>query len=108
MLEKKEAEKAARKLPELSKDAQHSLTVLKKAKEYLEAKPEIAEELSAAERRKRAQLKSKPVYKYVALIISLFGVVAAASTRCSPTAAITAFTLPCLALRPSSSSPATT
>ena len=40
------------KLPELSKDAQHSLTVLKKAKEYLEAKPEIAEELSAAERRK--------------------------------------------------------
>ena len=78
VLEKKEAEKAARKLPELSKDAQHSLTVLKKAKEYLEAKPEIAEELSAAERRKRAQLKSKPVYKYVALIISLFGVVAAA------------------------------
>ena len=77
-LQKKEAEKAARKLPELSKDAQHSLTVLKKAKEYLEAKPEIAEELSAAERRKRAQLKSKPVYKYVALIISLFGVVAAA------------------------------
>ena len=78
VLEKKEAEKAARKLPELSKDAQHSLTVLKRAKEYLEAKPEIAEELSAAERRKRAQLKSKPVYKYVALIISLFGVVAAA------------------------------
>ena len=78
VLEKKEAEKAARKLPELSKDAQHSLTVLKKAKEYLEAKPEIAEELSTAERRKRAQLKSKPVYKYVALIISLFGVVAAA------------------------------
>ena len=78
VLEKKEAEKAARKLPELSKDAQHSLTVLKKAKEYLEEKPEIAEELSAAERRKRAQLKSKPVYKYVALIISLFGVVAAA------------------------------
>ena len=78
VLEKKEAEKAARKLPELSKEAQHSLTVLKKAKEYLEAKPEIAEELSAAERRKRAQLKSKPVYKYVALIISLFGVVAAA------------------------------
>ena len=58
VLEKKEAENAARKLPERSKDAQHSLTVLKKAKEYLEAKPEIAEELSAAERRKRAQLKS--------------------------------------------------
>ena len=77
-LQKKEAEKAARKLPELSKDAQHSLTVLKKAKEYLEAKPEIAEELSAAERRKRAQLKSKPVYRYVALAIFVFGIVSAA------------------------------
>ena len=78
MLQKKEAEKASRKLPELTKDAEHSLTVLRRAKEYLEAKPEISDELSAAERRKRAQLQSKPVYKYVALTISLFGVVSAA------------------------------
>ena len=78
VLEKKEAEKAARKLPELTDEAKHSVTVLRKAKEYLEEKPELAEELSAAERRKRAQLQSKPVYKYVALIISLFGVVSAA------------------------------
>ena len=77
-LEKKAAEKAARKLPELTDEAKHSVTVLRKAKEYLEEKPELAEELSAAERRKRAQLQSKPVYKYVALIISLFGVVSAA------------------------------
>lgn len=77
-VQKKEAEKAARKLPELTKAAEHSLTVLRRAKEYLEAKPEISDELSAAERRKRAQLQSKPVYKYVALIISLFGVVSAA------------------------------
>ena len=77
-LQKKEAEKAARKLPELTDEAKHSVTVLRKAKEYLEEKPELAEELSAAERRKRAQLQSKPVYKYVALIISLFGVVSAA------------------------------
>ena len=74
-LQKKEAEKAARKLPELTDEAKHSVTVLRKAKEYLEEKPELAEELSAAERRKRAQLAS---------------------------------TLPCLALRPSSCSPATT
>ena len=59
-VQKKEAEKAARKLPELTKDAEHSLTVLRRAKEYLEAKPEISDELSAAERRKRAQLQSKP------------------------------------------------
>ena len=77
-LEKKAAEKAARKLPELTKDAEHSLTVLRRAKEYLETKPEISDELSAAERRKRAQLQSKPVYRYVALAIFLFGLVAAA------------------------------
>ena len=75
---RQKAEKAARRLPQLSKEAEHSLTVLRRAKEYLEAKPEISDELSAAERRKRAQLQSKPVYKYVALIISLFGVVSAA------------------------------
>ena len=77
-LQKKEAEKAARKLPELSDDAKHTVTVLRRAKEYLDAKPELSNELSAAQRRKRAQLQSKPVYKYVALIISLFGVVSAA------------------------------
>ena len=77
-VQKKEAEKAARKLPELTKDAEHSLTVLRRAKEYLEAKPEISDELSAAERRKRAQLQSKPVYRYVALVIFLFGLVATA------------------------------
>ena len=77
-LQKKEAEKAARKLPELTDEAKHSVTVLRKAKEYLEEKPELAEELSAAERRKRAQLQSKPVYRYVALAIFLFGLAAAA------------------------------
>ena len=77
-LQKKEAEKAARKLPELTDEAKHSVTVLRKAKGYLEEKPELAEELSAAERRKRAQLKSKPVYRYVALAIFVFGIVSAA------------------------------
>ena len=77
-VEKKQAEKAARKLPQLSKEAERTVGELKRAGDYLAKKPELAQELSAAERRKRAQLKSKPVYKYVALIISLFGVVAAA------------------------------
>ena len=40
-LQKKEAEKAARKLPELTDEAKHSVTVLRKAKEYLEEKPEL-------------------------------------------------------------------
>ena len=77
-MQKKAEEKAARKLPELTKDAEHSLTVLRRAKEFLEAKPAVSDELSAAERRKRAQLKSKPVYRYVALAIFIFGIVAAA------------------------------
>ena len=77
-LQKKEAEKAARKLPELIDEAKHSVTVLRKAKEYLEEKPELSDELSAAERRKRAQLQSKPVYRYVALAIFIFGIAAAA------------------------------
>ncbi len=77
-LQKKEAEKAARKLPELTDEAKHSMTVLRRAKEYLEAKPELSDELSAAERRKRAQLQSKPVYRYVALAIFVFGIVSAA------------------------------
>ena len=77
-LQKKEAEKAARKLPELTDEAKHSVTVLRKAKEYLEEKPELSDELSAAERRKRAQLQSKPVYRYVALAIFVFGIVSAA------------------------------
>ena len=77
-LQKKEAEKAARKLPELTDEAKHSLTVLRRAKEYLEAKPALSDELSAAERRKRAQLQSKPVYRYVALAIFIFGIAAAA------------------------------
>ena len=75
--QKQAAEKAARKLPELSEDAQHSLTVLRRAKEYLDAKPELSAELSAAQRRKRAQLQSKPVYRYVALAIFVLGVAAA-------------------------------
>ena len=77
-LQQKEAEKAARKLSELTDEGKHSMTVLRKAKEYLDAKPALSDELSAAERRKRAQLQSKPVYRYVALAIFIFGIAAAA------------------------------
>ena len=94
-LQKKAEEKAARKLPELSDDAKHTVTVLRRAKEYLDAKPELSNELSAAQRRKRAQLKSKPARP-------------TACTRCSPTPAATACTLHCSVLQPSSSFPATT
>ena len=75
---RQKAEKAARRLPQLSKEAEQSVGQLKRASDYLAKKPELAKELSAAERRKRAQLQSKPVYRYVALVIFLFGLVAAA------------------------------
>lgn len=110
-LQKKAEEKAARKLPELSDDAKHTVTVLRRAKEYLDAKPELSNELSAAQRRKRAQLKSKPVYRYVALAIFLFGTAAAAYgpvRDVHPHRAATACTLHCSVLQPSSSFPATT
>lgn len=76
-LAKREAERAARRLPELSEEAQHSVSVLQKAQEYLNAKPELTNELSDAQRRKRAQLQSKPAYRYVALAIFLLGIAAA-------------------------------
>ena len=75
---RQKAEKAARRLPQLSKEAEQSVGQLKRASDYLARKPELAKELSAAERRKRAQLQSKPVYRYVALAIFLFGLAAAA------------------------------
>ena len=75
---RQKAEKAARRLPQLSKEAEQSVGQLKRASDYLAKKPELAKELSAAERRKRAQLQSKPVYRYVALAIFVMGIVSAA------------------------------
>ena len=77
-LARQKAEKVARRLPQLSKEAEQSVGQLKRASDYLAKKPELAKELSAAERRKRAQLQSKPVYRYVALAIFIFGIAAAA------------------------------
>ena len=77
-LARQKAEKAARRLPQLSKEAEQSVGQLRRAADYLAKKPELAKELSAAERRKRAQLQSKPVYRYVALAIFVLGVAAAA------------------------------
>ncbi len=75
---RQKAEKAARRLPQLSKEAEQSVGQLRRAADYLAKKPELAKELSAAERRKRAQLQSKPVYRYVALAIFVMGIVSAA------------------------------
>ena len=52
--------------------------MLRRAKEYLEAKPEIADELSAAERRKRAQLQKQTGVPLCGAGHLRFGVVSAA------------------------------
>ena len=49
---RQKAEKAARRLPQLSKEAEQSVGQLKRASDYLAKKPELAKELSAAERKK--------------------------------------------------------
>lgn len=75
-LRQRDAERAAKILPELSNQARKNIERLENAAEYLNKKPELSEELSASARRKRALLISKPVYRWVALAITLMGVAA--------------------------------
>lgn len=75
-LRQRDAERAAKILPELSNRARKNIELLERAAEYLNKKPELAEELSASARRKRALLISKPVYRWVALAITLMGAAA--------------------------------
>lgn len=67
---------AARKKPNLSPQAQKSIQALRNAADYLEKKPELALELSQSARQKRAQLRSNPSYRWVALAITLLGMAA--------------------------------
>ena len=110
-LQKKEAEKAARKLPELTDEAKHSVTVLRKAKGLSGGKAGAgrrAERRRAPQARPAAEQAGVPlcgaghlrVRHRVGSLRSVCG------DRTMP--ATTASTLPCLALRPSSCSPATT
>lgn len=75
-LHRRDEERAARILPELSNRARKNVDRLENAAEYLGKKPELSEELSASARRKRALLISKPVYRWVALAITVMGVAA--------------------------------
>ncbi len=75
-LRRRERELAARKIPELSKDAKKSLEELQRAEVFLEERPELSLELSEAARNKRAYLCSDPSYRWVALAITLLGTAA--------------------------------
>ena len=74
-LAKRERERAARILPELSSQAQESLQLLQRAEAYLEERPALSLELSHAAQRKRAYLRSKPSYRWVALAVTGMGLV---------------------------------
>lgn len=75
-LRQRDTERAAKILPELSNRARKNVDRLQAAADYLSKKPELSEELSASARRKRAMLISKPVYRWVALAITLMGAAA--------------------------------
>lgn len=75
-LAQREKERAARKKPVLSPEAQKTIQALEQASDYLEQKPELSLELSQSAKRKRAYQCSKPSYRWVALAITLLGVVA--------------------------------
>lgn len=77
-LAERERELAARKKPELTPQAEKSLQTLRDAADYLEKRPELSLELSQSARRKRAFLRSKPSYRWVALAITLMGLVSLA------------------------------
>ena len=72
----RERERAARKKPELSPQAQKSLRSLQDAADYLEKRPELSLELSQSAKRKRVYLCSNPNYRWVALTITLLGLAA--------------------------------
>ncbi len=74
-LKKKERERTARKQVTLSVQAKESLEVLHDAKAYLEQKPELSLELSLSARKKRVFVCSSPSYRWVALAITLLGLV---------------------------------
>lgn len=74
-LEKRKQERAARRLPELSEEAQKSVKFLQKAEEFLEERQDLTGELSRSAREKRTFLHSKPAYRWVALAVMAAGLV---------------------------------
>lgn len=72
-----EREKARRKekKPEITPEARAEIARLEEASAFLEGRPELTLELSQAARRKRAYLCTNPSYRWVAMAITLLGVV---------------------------------
>lgn len=69
-----QAERAARRRASFTPAAEQSVAELARASAYLEKRPELAIELSAASKAKRVNEATNPAYKWVALAIVLAGV----------------------------------
>lgn len=65
----------SRKVKNLTKEAQDTIATLRKSMNYLNNKEELSKTLSANAKRKRVYDKSNKSYKWVALFITLMGVV---------------------------------
>lgn len=74
-IREKEAEMRQRKVKNLTKEAQDNISILRKSMNYLNNNEELSIELSAGAKRKRVYDRSNPAYKWVALFITLMGVV---------------------------------
>lgn len=75
-LAKRERERSARVLPELTEQADRSVKLLQKAEACLEDRPDLMGELSRSAREKRAYLRGKSSYRYVALAVTAAGLLA--------------------------------
>lgn len=65
----------SKKVKNLTKEALETISTLRKSKNYLERKEELSIELSTNAKRKRVYEKSNKSYKWVALFITLMGIV---------------------------------
>lgn len=74
-LREKEEAKRLKKVKNLTKEALDNISVLRKSMNYLTTNEELSIELSASAKKKRVYERSNPAYKWVALFITLMGVI---------------------------------
>ena len=72
----RERERAMRPRPQLTDTAQSARRKLEDGLEYLQRAPQKTLELSQANQRKRAFLQSNPAYRWIAMVITLMGIIA--------------------------------
>ncbi len=76
-IKKAEAKERARFKKNLSPQASRSVDELERAKNYLDKRPELSQKLSAASKAKRVSSNTSFTYKWIAVAITLAGIVAA-------------------------------